>query len=89
MNEFTKEQLEQREIWEKTLYDTYEASFQELFKSCMYKLPEATEVAITAFLISKPELIVKACRSVLEKYEEAIYNTPNPDQLKMKLEEDK
>jgi hypothetical protein len=89
MNEFTKEELKNREIVEEKLYGVYKRSFAELFNSCMNNLPQETDLAATAFKVSKPELIVKACRAVLEKYEEAIYNIPNPDQLKMKLEEDK
>lgn len=87
MTELSKEELQKKELVEEKLYGVYKRSFAELFNSCMNGLPAETDLAATAFKVSKPELILRACRDVLEKYESALYNEPNPDQLSIFKEE--
>ena len=85
--ELTKEELEKRKLVEEKLYAVYRKSFAELFNSCMNRLPQETDLAATAFQVNKGALIVKACREVLEKYETALYNQPDPSQTKMEFKD--
>lgn len=54
------------------LYQTYKKAFTEVFHGAMTKLHPTTETAVVACKISRPELILKACREVLETYEKGL-----------------
>ena len=67
-----EDELEKRAAIVDSLYGLYKGAFSELFNACMNGLPPETELAVVAFKVSKPELIVKACRDVLELYERGL-----------------
>ena len=71
------------QAFEDELYKKYKKTFGEVFASCMYSLPPNFELRAAAYKINKPLLIIRACREVLETYEEALYNLPDPQQTEM------
>lgn len=64
-----------------SLYEDYKKSFGKLFANCMYALPADVEVHAQAYKVNKPDLIIRACREVLETYENGMNTIPNPDQM--------
>lgn len=75
-----EDELQKRAAIIESLYGLYKGAFAELFNACMNGLPPETELAVVAFKVSKPELIVKACRDVLEMYETGLEKSYEEDQ---------
>ena len=88
-----KEKLEKflkKQDVEEKLYQVYKQVFKETFVSCVSGLTKANpmmDLATQAFEVSKYEIAVKACREVLEKYEEGLYRMPDPNQTKMEFKD--